>query len=444
MQTGHLMVMVLIYFGAMWGAVWLFFRREFRYSPIISALISVCTYALLIFLYMQSYHAEKRLIASVFSVCICIVSLRILWKGSFSVTAFYVLMVKSYLDCISLIQIVVCSRWDGLSWMRVQLQNALGAAYLICVLLWAFLYLLIIKLFKPLMMENREAAFWKYLWVIPAFYYSIYRLAIDRIYEMYNENVSVLFVLAIIWFAGIFLSYIVLLKMLIELSRKEQLQQQLISSEMQIEGQYHRLESMRENMEEIRRQRHDIRHYLLLLDQYAQEGENKKIRDSIQNYLEEHSSGKQPYICDNSVLNMILQYYRECAEKKGIDLQYTAQVPEKIPFAEQDLAVLAGNLLENAVEASEKLPEVKERKIRCQIRFLNKDMLAVIVSNSFSGELRMEHGKLMSSKGTRHGIGLSSVKKLAEKYDGVMNCEYSDQEFRVSVLLKGHILNGEK
>ena len=61
--------------------------------------------------------------------------------------------------------------------------------------------------------------------------------------------------------------------------------------------------------------------------------------------------------------------------RNEIDDRYISPLPEKV-FSEQDLAVVAGNPLENAVEVCEKLPEKKDRKICCQIRFLNQEMRA--------------------------------------------------------------------
>ena len=429
-MTGwRLMLVILIYWGVMWGAAWLFFRRDFRYHPVISVLISLCAYTLLMFIYMWGYNGEHRFLFSTLSMAVCIAALKIMWKGSVSMTAFYVLMVKNYQDCISLFLIAIGSKWDVSGWIRLQPADGQCAAYLLGTLVWTpLLYLLIVKLFKPLMNENIGAVFWKYLWLIPAFYYCIYRLGIYEQYAVYNQEAKVPLLLALIWFAGIFFSYVVLLKMLMEISRKEKLHKQLIRSEIQIESQYRRMEEMK----------------LLLLDGYAREGETEKLRDSIRNYLQESYSGKPLYICANMALNLMLQYYSELAEKEQIELKYTVRVPEQIPFAEQDLAVLAGNLLENAVEGCRSLSNPQERKIYCRIQLLNYCMLAVIVRNTFDGALKVNNGEFISSKGPYRGIGLTSVKKLTEKYDGVMNCEYTKQEFKVSVLMKGKDFNREK
>lgn len=59
--------------------------------------------------------------------------------------------------------------------------------------------------------------------------------------------------------------------------------------------------------------------------------------------------------------------------------------------------------------------------------------MAIQIENNCNGPVSME----TSDKGEEHGIGLSSVRKIAEKYDGVVNCEDLGEQFRVSVLLHG-------
>ena len=117
---------------------------------------------------------------------------------------------------------------------------------------------------------------------------------------------------------------------------------------------------MQENIQETKRWRHDLRHFLLLLHGYARYGKLEKIESSIQEYIKENMGEKQELLCENPVFNSILLYYRQMGERLHIAIQYEARIDSQLPFQEKDLAILLSNLLENAIEASVKLSEEKE------------------------------------------------------------------------------------
>jgi len=59
------------------------------------------------------------------------------------------------------------------------------------------------------------------------------------------------------------------------------------------------------------------------------------------------------------------------------------------------------------------------------------------VENSFDGQINQRSdGTLVSEKGVGHGIGLSSVKSLAGKYQGHCAISIDQQLFSVAISLK--------
>jgi len=91
-------------------------------------------------------------------------------------------------------------------------------------------------------------------------------------------------------------------------------------------------------------------------------------------------------------------------------------LPEDVFIEDADLCNLISNLLENALEAC--MYVSGEKKISFVIKWI-KDHLVIIVENSFDGHVRTRDGKYLSRKKTnREGIGLMSIKAIAEKYGG--------------------------
>lgn len=75
----------------------------------------------------------------------------------------------------------------------------------------------------------------------------------------------------------------------------------------------------------------------------------------------------------NIVIDSLIGYWYVTAKNKGIDFTVTISIPMKMPFKGADICLILGNLLENAVEAAEKVNEKKYIKI--QIKYDKNNLL---------------------------------------------------------------------
>ena len=96
---------------------------------------------------------------------------------------------------------------------------------------------------------------------------------------------------------------------------------------------------------------------------------------------------------------------------------------------------MLGNLLDNAIEATEKLESEKDIFVSLVYQ---KEKLLIKIRNPYAGVLKKDRaGNYKSEKKDRenHGIGLKSVRKVVEKYEGVMEIHTEDQVFEMCVIL---------
>ena len=95
--------------------------------------------------------------------------------------------------------------------------------------------------------------------------------------------------------------------------------------------------------------------------------------------------------------------------------------------------VILGNLLENSIEAARQT-ESKRMDINIE---LQQGFLRIQVENSYNGKLEKRHQRLFTTKKTSglHGIGLENVRKMVEKYDGIMEVCPEGDMFRVILIL---------
>ncbi len=121
------------------------------------------------------------------------------------------------------------------------------------------------------------------------------------------------------------------------------------------------------------------------------------------------------------------------AVKKGIKVDYKAVVPKTLAVSDIDLCVVIGNLIDNAVEACEKVaPE--HQFIRLYIGILQKQ-LYLSVSNATCETVRKFDEQYISSKRGNHGHGLKRINKIVDKYGGFINRKNEPGVFVTEIML---------
>jgi sensor histidine kinase regulating citrate/malate metabolism len=126
--------------------------------------------------------------------------------------------------------------------------------------------------------------------------------------------------------------------------------------------------------------------------------------------------------CSNDAVNAVVCQYASIAEKNGIKLTISLDVPthsEKI--SDIDLCVIFGNLLENAIEACNAM-EKGEKFIKL-ISNHHLSKLIITMDNSFNGVFIKKNGVIISSKDDSVGLGVSSVETLAKGHGGSSHFE---------------------
>ena len=104
-------------------------------------------------------------------------------------------------------------------------------------------------------------------------------------------------------------------------------------------------------MDDMRRARHDLRHHIVLLNQVKQTGDFSLIDKLIESYLAPVLHDQPLTYCLNDTANAVIVYYSDTALSYGIDMTVKLNLPESCFIDTPDLAVILGNILENAVEA---------------------------------------------------------------------------------------------
>ncbi len=121
------------------------------------------------------------------------------------------------------------------------------------------------------------------------------------------------------------------------------------------------------------------------------------------------------------------------AIRKGIQVDYKATVPKELAVSDIDLCVVIGNLIDNAVEACEKV-EPQHQFIRLYIGILRRQ-LYISVSNATGEAVRKLDEEYITTKRGNHGHGLKRINNIVNKYDGYINRKNEPGVFVTEIML---------
>ena len=230
---------------------------------------------------------------------------------------------------------------------------------------------------------------------------------------------------------------IIVFNIYIQLSENLELQRKnaIYEKEFQLlERNMHEKESM---MQEIRVKRHDLKHQMLNLLTLLQQGEYGKLESDMEQLAElESLNGLFVVNTQNSIIDSFVNNQYAVAKEKGIDFRVKIDVPAELPFAGEDLCVILGNALDNAIEACER-GKVSKPWISIKLIYDGANLLMTL-ENSFDGTIRKnKKGMQISRKANsqQHGIGTYSIQRVVQKYHGYYHVEVMEKEYHLEIIL---------
>lgn len=333
-----------------------------------------------------------------------------------SVGALEVLILKS-LQKILIYSADIRLEFDPLAYMEHIMHNlvvTLAAAGLVFI---AFRF--IGKAFRSCVIENRQNRLLLSVPIIMIFLMMFY-------YMNSTTNVTTL-IFTILIALSIFFIIAKLLNSAAELIRVRRSENEL--SEY-IDIQRRGYDRVIQKMESTREYRHDMRHHLAVIEGLAKQGECDKIIDYTSNLNGSFGKLDGMSYCKNPEVNAILSEYISRAESAGCRITRNLSLPEMLPFEENDVCLVLANAIENAINACFELPEEK-RYINISAVYEDGHRLLVSVNNPCSRSFEFDENGLpvTGEHSDEHGIGLHSVKRIVEKYNGFMRCVLEDGEF---------------
>ncbi|MDE5937828.1 MAG: GHKL domain-containing protein [Lachnospiraceae bacterium] len=222
--------------------------------------------------------------------------------------------------------------------------------------------------------------------------------------------------------------------------------QKLFVEEQQVNAMKKRLEEAENFYGSIRKVRHEMKNHMANIKGLAGAGQYGEIEEYVRRMDETMQELEYKYATGNAVTDVIINDKWRRAEKAGIRFDAEFRYGGEIPVF--DLGIILNNLLDNAIEACEKLEKGKGF-IRLSLK-RKKQFLLLDVENRFDGALSVQMGggfippttKQSSLPGiiTEHGIGLENVRDIAERHFGGVNIKVKGDVFHVTVMLQQEVV----
>lgn len=294
-----------------------------------------------------------------------------------------------------------------------------------CLLVWKLRIICLHMLYK-------EVSLWTCL--LPAFSYITFFLILyfPVSFEQHPESIFAALSLLI----TIIALYILLLRYIYFKSEEKELLQRNATLSAYISGIEIQTSNAETAVREFQIMRHDMRHKDQLLIELLHNRkyiEAEHILENDLNCLEEIHLFSY---CEHVILNSILCGMTKRAEQMHTRLLISCAVPKQTNIEDYDLAMVAANLIDNALYAASQLEE-KQRYVSFQAKTRNKERFFLEVQNPCKQIVKFSKktGLPLSTRGAEHGYGLISVQNFVEKYHAQFDCYVENQIFIVRILI---------
>ena len=195
------------------------------------------------------------------------------------------------------------------------------------------------------------------------------------------------------------------------------------------------IKALQEECERIQYTRENIYEQI---EEYLNRGEYNNIVNYIDEKIPSFGEGDL-FISGNHVIDVVLSQKIFRAGKEGIHISCDIQLQELRTIHETDMNVLLSNLLDNAIEAV----TIWKRKNVCNaiigLRLKKHNDYLLISEENPCVQDDSDYNQILNTSKEQadiHGIGMKSMKRVVEKYNGSMDYRVMNGMFSIKIVLE--------
>lgn len=250
----------------------------------------------------------------------------------------------------------------------------------------------------------------------------------DNAYQaMINENPYSEFIIAFTCIFCMFMDSLLIFVVdyMEKLERKNiETEKQLIKSQMD----YQQMMLLKEEKQEFKKIKHDFANILTTAQGFIEIGKPEKAASVLQSTNNDLTGLAGFSICSNETINTII--YIKQQQAKEMDITFIPEIEDDavLKTDDYDLCRLLHNIIDNALNAVNKLEENRICKIHILI---NEQEIKISSENRF--KIKKSSKK---EKSKEHGNGIGIIKEIAKKYDGTYSAWQDNHLYCTETTLK--------
>lgn len=246
--------------------------------------------------------------------------------------------------------------------------------------------------------------------------------------EMIVSNPQFYIVLLLFLFIINVVNYVLLGNVL----KAEELEQKNQMLDDQLIRQRQRYDQLGEAYREIRSFVHDTKKHFNCINECVK----RKEYDVITAYTQEAMADLESrYATVNTgclAIDALVSNFMLQTRSKGIQLTTSLKVEaQRVPVSDYHLAIILGNLLDNALNACQ---GQLNPKIVLKIQQVENNAFAIYIANTYVPEPDDKVVQNLDEMDFIHGYGLDNVKKSVRAYNGIMRVKHEQDMYSVAIV----------
>lgn len=372
---------------------------------------------------------EHIIIKYVVNALIFLSWLVIAYRGSVIKHLFYIVFIFSYFNCVDILSISILSSSDGVIEFSLRDPYTYFAIACSTKIIELFGVIFISGIVKKLKVSDNSFR-WMEWFKTGLFPFSalIISVIMSRIIltdlKHSEEYAACMFVVLVVDLISINLLN------LLDKSQRAIHENAVLRQNLKLETDH--IISLQDNYEQQRKQTHDYYNQLATLQGMADKG---APLEDFSKYLGRLLATKPPAVfyinTHRIVVDVVLSQKVPYARDEGIDFQLQLEDLTQFPLPDDALVVILTNLIDNAIEACEKIPVEQERFIQLVMKTEGKKAW-LCIENTTSAPVEIYNNFVMTTKSDplSHGYGLKNISALINQNNGTYILDYREKDHR--------------
>lgn len=231
---------------------------------------------------------------------------------------------------------------------------------------------------------------------------------------------------------GIILANIFILTIFDKLSLERELEQEKIILEQQLKTETGNVETVKNMFSQQRKLTHDFSNHIHTIHDMAQREQAQTVVDYTENLLSTVSHRAMVIDTNNITVDAIINQKYMKGQQLGIAMSFEINDLSKLPISNNDIVIILGNALDNAIEAATK---TDDKSVKIKILRDKTETFISVVNSSLPVTVKDKTYVVQKDRTAYHGFGLNNIRTTLSKYKHIFAIDYRKGKFQFCTLI---------